>query len=176
VAGEVIRGDRVVLRPTTGDDLPFLRAFFADPGVYEHWGGSPLSDADIISKYLGGRSPAVECFIVENDGQSVGYVQYHVANDGGEGGGMDLVLLPAFRGNGTGTAVTTLVIGYVESRLGWRRFTVDPDTDNVRGVEFWTKVGFKPVRLVEGDVGRKPYWLMEWPAGAQTGCGLRVGS
>jgi aminoglycoside 6'-N-acetyltransferase len=176
VAGETIRGDRVVLRPTTGDDLSFLRTFFADPDVYEHWGGSPLGDAEITSKYLGRRSPEVECFIVENEGRSVGYVQYHVADDGGEGGGMDLVLLPASRGCGVGTAVANLVIEYVQSRLGWRRFTVDPGTDNVRGVEFWTKVGFKPVRLVEGDGGRNPYWLMEWPTRKETWRGPMAGS
>ena len=55
------------------------------------------------------------------------------------------------------------VLRYVRSYLGWQRFTVDPDVDNIRGVEFWTSVGFKPVRLVEGDDGHEPYWLMEWP-------------
>ncbi len=76
---------------------------------------------------------------------------------------MDLVLLPAFRGRGVGTAATIALLGHVQSRLGWRRFTVDPDADNTRGIEFWTKAGFRPVRLIEDDDGRKPYWLMEWP-------------
>ena len=163
MAGEIIRGGGIVLRPTTEDDLAFLRTFFTDPDVYEHWGGSALSDGEIIAKYLGRRSPAVECFIVHSDGQPVGYVQYHVADDGGEGGGMDLVLLPAFRGRGVGTAATIAVVEYVQSQLGWRRFTVDPDAENIRGVRFWTRVGFRPVRLIEGDGRRKPYWLMEWP-------------
>jgi hypothetical protein len=74
----MIRGDRVVLRPTTADDLAFLRTFFAD--------------------------------------------------------GVSLL---------TPTLTTSAM-----SR-------------------FWPKVGFKPVRVVEGDGGRKPYWLMEWPAGQE---------
>jgi aminoglycoside 6'-N-acetyltransferase len=112
---------------------------------------------------LGRRSPAVEWFIVDNGGRPVGYVQCHVADDGGEGGGTDLVLSPAFRGHGVGTAATVALVGYVQAHLGWQRFTVDPDADNARGVNFWTKVGFKPVRLTRDDGGRKPYWLMEWP-------------
>jgi aminoglycoside 6'-N-acetyltransferase len=163
VASEIIKSDGIVLQPTTEHDLPFLRTLFTDPDVYRYWGGSPLGDAEIVAQYLGRRSPEVECFIVYNGGQPAGYVQYHLADDGGEGGGMDLVLLPAFRGRGVGTAATIAVIAFVRDQLGWRRLTVDPDADNTRGVEFWTKVGFKRVRLVEGDDGRKPYWLMEWP-------------
>ncbi len=163
MASEIIEGDGMVLRPTAEDDLPLLRTFFTDPDVYQYWAGSPLGDAEIMAKYLGRRSPEVECFIVYSDGQPAGYVQYHVADDGGEGGGMDLVLSPALRGRGVGTAATIAVLGFVRNQLGWRRFTVDPDADNTRGVEFWTKVGFKPVRLIEGDLGRRPYWLMEWP-------------
>ncbi len=43
----------------------------------------------------------------------------------------------------TGTAATIAVLGYVWSHLGWQRFTADPDADNTRSVEFWTKVGLK---------------------------------
>jgi RimJ/RimL family protein N-acetyltransferase len=164
VAGEATNGDGVVLRPTSQDDLPFLREFFADPDVYRYWGGAPLADVEIRAKYLGRRSPAVECFIVEKDGQDAGYAQLHVADDGGEGGGMDLVLGRVFRGRGIGTAVVMAVVGYVRSYLGWQRFPVDPDADNIRGVAFWTKVGFTPVRLIDGEDGREPYWIMECPA------------
>jgi len=48
-----------------------------------------------------------------------------IDEDSGEGGGMDLALLP-------------------------------------RGVNFWTKVGFVPVRVVEEETERRPFWLMEW--------------
>jgi hypothetical protein len=52
------------------------------------------------AKYLGARSPQVECFFVERDGEVAGFVQYeyHAADNEGPGGGIDLVLLPAYRG------------------------------------------------------------------------------
>jgi len=112
-----------------------------------------------VEKYLGARRPDVECFFVEVDDSVVGFAQYHVAD---EGGGMDLVLLPHARGHGVGTAVVHLLVGHVQQTLGWRRFTVDPDLDNERGVAFWNKVGFVRTQLVEGE-DRPPYWLMEWP-------------
>ena len=76
---------------------------------------------------------------------------------------MDLVLLPEVRGRGLGTAVVQMLVRFVRDELGWRRFQVDPDMSNARGVAFWKKVGFAPVTLTEDDATRGPYWIMEWP-------------
>lgn len=159
----VIEGAGVRLRPTADADLDLARSLFTDPGFYERWSGRPKSDEEIVEKYLGQRSPNLECFFVEADGEVVGFVQHHVADDGGEGGGMDLVLLPAARGRGVGRAVVQAMVDVVRGRLRWRRFTVDPEVSNERGVNFWRRVGFLPLQIVEGDGDREPYWLMEWP-------------
>ena len=162
VAACALEDDGVTLRPTCSGDFGFLRSFFDEPLVHEHWGGHPPSDTDIRVKYLGARSPAVECFIVEIDGHPGGFVQYHRADDG-HGGGMDMVLLPERRGQGVGTRVVRLIVAFVQEQLQWSRFTVDPDVSNERGVTFWQRAGFVPVRIVDDDVDRQPYWLMEWP-------------
>ena len=163
VAHPSIEGDGVVLRTTTDEDLGTLVTFFTDPGFYDRWGGQPVSDAEIAAKYLGRRSPAVECFIVEEAGRPIGFVQYYVADDEAGTGGMDLVLAPNARGRGVGTAVVNALAKFVSSELLWRSFRVDPDVSNSRGVNFWTKVGFEPVRIIEDEHDREPYWLMEWP-------------
>ena len=158
---EPIAGNGIVLRPTCDEDLPTLRRFFTSPGFYEHWDGRPKGDAEIIEKYLGRRSPQVECFIVEERGRALGLVQYHVADDGG-GGGMDLVLMAEERGRGIGAAVVRAIVEHVRTHLGWQRLTVDPDVGTERGVRFWTTVGFVPVNVVEDEEGRPAYVLMEW--------------
>ena len=122
---------------------------------------SRLGDDEIASKYLGRRSPAVECFIVEEAGRPVGFVQYHAA-ESGVGGGMDLVLLGGDRGRGLGASVVVTLQQFVETQLGWSRLTVDPDLSNQSGVEFWRRMGFVPMRVVTDDIGRGPYVLMEW--------------
>jgi RimJ/RimL family protein N-acetyltransferase len=162
VEAGALEDDDVALRPTNPGDFGFLRSFFDKPLVHEHWGGDPPSDSDIRVNYLGGRSPAVECFIVQIDGHPGGFVQYHQADDG-EGGGMDMVLLPERRGQAVGTRVVRLMVAFVQEQLSWGRFTVDPDVSNERGVIFWQRSGFVPVRVVDDDVDRQPYWLMEWP-------------
>lgn len=157
-----MEGDGVVLRPTGLQDFDLARLLFNDPGFYERWGGRPQSDEEIKEKYLGTRSPDVECFFVEVEGEVVGFAQHHAADDGGEGGGMDLVLLSSARGHGVGSAVVRVIAKFVTTHLGWTRFTVDPDVSNERGVNFWTKVGFIPKQLIDNDSNREPYWLMEW--------------
>lgn len=158
----VIEGDGVLLRPTTPDDFSFLLSFFTNPGVYDIWDGRPLGAGEIEEKYLGGRSPQVECFIVEHKGRDVGFTQYHLADDG-ESGGLDLSLLPEERGQRLGSAVVGALVHFVRSELGWHRITVDPDLSNVRGVNFWKKVGFTPVGVVDDEPGREPFLLLEWP-------------
>lgn len=159
---DLIEGVGLVLRPTTAGDLATARQLFTDPGFFEHWDGYAKSDQEIDEKFLGRRRPAVECFFVEVDGDVVGFTQYHLADDG-RGGGMDLVLLPAVRGRGIGVRVVNAMAGFVKSRLEWRRFTVDPDVTNERGLHFWKTAGFIAVRVVD-DGTRPPYWHMEWPA------------
>lgn len=151
----------MVLRPTTSNDLVAARRLFTDPGFYEHWDGYAKSDAEISEKFLGGRSPGVECFFVEVAGEVVGFTQYHLADDG-LGGGMDLVLLPDARGRGIGGRVVRAMADFVTSQLAWSRFTVDPEVANERGVQFWGSVGFTKVEVVD-DGTRPPYWHMEWP-------------
>jgi aminoglycoside 6'-N-acetyltransferase len=163
VGHATIEGDGVVLRPTSNADFLFLRRFFNDPGVFERWDGSPQTDEEIRQKYVGLRSPQVECFIIDHEGRSVGFVQHHSSDDGSAGGGMDMVLMPEARGHGIGTAVVLAMTAFVGSRLGWSRLTVDPDVSNERGVNFWTRVGFVPMRVVDDDEQRPgPYVVMEW--------------
>lgn len=159
---QTIQASGAALRPTDSHDIETLRALFEDPGVNEQWGGKPLTVQEITEKYIGQRRPQVQCFLVEEAGIPVGFIQYHLADDGGGGGGIDLVLRPEVRGRGLGSAVVQAIVGHLRIHRGWRRITVDPDVSNPRGVNFWRNVGFENEQLIENDSGRKPYWLMEW--------------
>jgi aminoglycoside 6'-N-acetyltransferase len=134
---------------------------FRNPAVLEHWGGAPLGDDEIEVKYLGRRSPAVECFIVEHDRDPIGLVQYFESEREPDGG-MDLVLLPDARGRGLGTSVVLTIREFLTTQLGWNRLTVDPDLSNQSATEFWRRMNFVPVEIVSDEAGREPYTLMEW--------------
>ncbi|WP_217712201.1 GNAT family N-acetyltransferase [Kitasatospora sp. NA04385] len=144
LAGELTR-----LVPTREDDLDLLAGWFADPAFVEHWGGAPLPRAEVAAKYLGRRRPEVESFLVLAGGVPVGYAQYWRA--GPDGGGIDLVLLPAARGRGLGPDAARALLAHLCGESGWRRVTVDPAAANVRAVRAWEKAGFRRVAGGGGD-------------------------
>ncbi|GLW69709.1 aminoglycoside N(6')-acetyltransferase [Kitasatospora phosalacinea] len=162
--GSVLEGALTRLVPTGEGDLELLAGWFADPGFVEHWGGVPLSRAEVAAKYLGRRRPRVESFLVLDGDAPVGYAQYWRA--GPDGGGIDLVLRPQARGRGLGPDAARALLAHLVGELGWRRVTVDPAAANVRAVRAWEKAGFRTVgeRPADGNL------LMEHrPADRRTG-------
>ena len=152
------------LKPTGPGDFHALRRLFDHP-AFADWGGpSRVSDDQLRAKYLGARYPEVECFLVLVDDEPVGLTQLHVADErpgsSNEGGGLDLILLPATRGRGVGRAVVAELVRRARQERGWQRVTVDPDRDNEAGIGFWTAVGFQPEKRIDDDPSRKPYVLM----------------
>ena len=104
----------------------------------------------------------MECFLVRGTGGDIlGFVQYHVAENGAEGGGLDLVVTPAARRHGVGRATATAVVAFLRRERGWNRVTVDPDLSNERGTAFWQAVGFAIEEQVDNDPTRGPYLIMQ---------------
>lgn len=152
----------MTLKATAATDFATLRALFDEPAFFGWGDAGRISDSEIRRKYLGSRYPDVECFLVILAGRAVGLVQLHVADDG-DGGGMDLILLPEARGQGVGREVVAEMVRRAHRGRGWTRFTVDPDFANESGVRFWRAVGFEPERTVTDEPGRMPYIVMAWP-------------
>ena len=147
--GFTLEGRSTRLVPTREEDLDLLAGWFADPGFVEHWGGVPLSRAEVAAKYLGRRRPRVESFLVLARGAPAGYAQYWRA--GPDGGGIDLVLHPAARGRGLGPDAARALLAHLHGERGWRRVTVDPEASNVRAVRAWEKAGFRRVAGPSAD-------------------------
>ncbi|MEU1350860.1 GNAT family N-acetyltransferase [Streptomyces sp. NPDC005795] len=148
--GVVLDGVLTRLVPTTEDDVDLLARWFTSPDFVEHWGGVPLSRAEVAEKYVGRRRPQVESYLVLARGTPVGYAQYWHADDAE--GGIDMVLGPEARGRGLGPDAARALLAHVGGNLGWRRVTVDPARGNVRAVRAWEKAGFRPVSSEAGNL------------------------
>jgi aminoglycoside 6'-N-acetyltransferase len=140
-----LRGERVVLRPLTAQDIPQLTAIQAELGVARWW-GEP--DDRAYGEKLDG-SEGVVAFAIEVDGDVVGLVQYHEEDDPMyRHAGIDLFLAEAAHGRGLGTdAVRTMARHLIEDR-GHHRLVIDPAADNVAAIRTYEKAGFKPVGLM----------------------------
>jgi aminoglycoside 6'-N-acetyltransferase len=136
-----IRGVRTTLRPTTPADVDLLSDWLADPEVYRWWGGAPVARAMVAEQYVGVRQPDVETFVVETDGQPIGFLQYWRGEP--RTGGLDVFLIPTRRGQGLGPDAARAVVSYLVDELGWQRVTVDPSVDNAGAIRAWERAGFQ---------------------------------
>lgn len=80
-------GRKTTVRPVGEADLDLLAGWFGDAAFVEHWGGTPVSPAEVAEKYVGRRRPEVESFVVLAGGEPVGYAQYWEGTCGPSGRG-----------------------------------------------------------------------------------------
>jgi aminoglycoside 6'-N-acetyltransferase len=140
-----LRGERVLLRPLTAEDVPKVAAIQAQPGVASRW-GEPDEE-----KLRGKAAGTDECtaFAIEQDGEVVGLIQYHEEDDPMyRHAGIDLFLSEDVHGHGLGTdAVRTLALHLVRDR-GHHRLVIDPAADNAPAIRAYEKAGFRPVGVM----------------------------
>ena len=125
-------------RAATLADVPLLTAWHADPEVSRYWDDETFTEDQVRCRL---EREAVDAWIVEEDGEPVGYLQSWWENDEPRRGGLDGFLVPAARGRGIMPAVARML---AERLLddGWRYVTVDPYVSNVRAILAWAKAGF----------------------------------
>lgn len=82
-----IYGRKTTVRPVGEADLDLLAGWFGDAAFVEHWGGTPVSPAEVAEKYVGRRRAEVESFVVLAGGEPVGYAQYWEGTCGPSGRG-----------------------------------------------------------------------------------------
>jgi GrpB-like predicted nucleotidyltransferase (UPF0157 family)/GNAT superfamily N-acetyltransferase len=133
-----IRGERVVIRPTVGDDLDLLAKWFADPNFVAWWGGTPKLRDEVERKYLS-HGDGRQAFVIEADGDPIGYIQ--AWSDEPPDGGIDLVLVPEMQGRGFGVDAARSLARHLRV-AGWRRIIVDPLGINYHAIKAFEKAGF----------------------------------
>lgn len=140
-----LRGESVLLRPLTADDVPAVAEIQAQPSVARWWG---RPDEEDLRRQAAGKSEETS-FAIIVDGAVVGLIQYVEENEPMyRHAGIDLFLSEEFQGRGLGTdAVCTLARHLVHDR-GHHRLTIDPAADNHAAIRAYEKVGFRPVGVM----------------------------
>jgi aminoglycoside 6'-N-acetyltransferase len=151
-----LRGDHVVVRAATLDDAEMLVRWHLDPDVSRFWDGRTFTDDEMAARL--GRTQ-VDAYIVEADGEGVGYLQAWFG-DTVDVGGLDMFLIPAARGLSLGPDAARTLAKYLVTQAGRKRITVDPYLWNERAVRGWLKAGFRPVEEREPDDEHRDRWLL----------------
>lgn len=151
-----LRGERTVIRPARTTDVEMLVRWHADPEVAPYWDGKTYTHEQIRERL---ERPHVDAYVVEADGQPVGYLQAWFGETA-DVGGLDMFLIPSARGHGIGPDAARTLAGYLLDQGGRLRVTVDPYLSNERAVDGWTKAGFRPIEECEPDDEHLERWLL----------------
>jgi aminoglycoside 6'-N-acetyltransferase len=137
-------------RPVVAEDLPMLGVWLERPHVAEWWDDEDDKLAEIREAMA---DPSTQPFIIELDGQPIGYIQCydphleadHPYRDQPKGTlGIDQFIgEPELVGIGHGSR---LIAAFAEGlfRHGVPRVIIDPDPANGRAIRAYEKAGFRP--------------------------------
>jgi aminoglycoside 6'-N-acetyltransferase len=156
-------------RPVSAADLPLVRRWLAAPEVVQWWGDSD-AQFELISGDL--DHPAMDQFIVANDGRPFGYLQCYDPTawpDNGFGPqppgtrGIDQFIgEPDMIDRGHGSAFIRMFIDGLLAAAAPRVVT-DPDPTNARAIRAYEKAGFRRDRLVDTPDGRALLMVRDAP-------------
>jgi aminoglycoside 6'-N-acetyltransferase len=151
-----LHGDHAVVRAATLGDAEMLVRWHLDPDVMRFWDRRTFTDDEMAARLT---RPHVDAYIVESDGEAVGYLQAWFG-DTVEVAGLDMFLIPTARGRALGPDAARTLAKYLITRAGRKRLTVDPYLWNERAVRGWLKAGFRPVEEREPDHEHRDRWLL----------------
>jgi aminoglycoside 6'-N-acetyltransferase len=149
-------GELTVVRPATEADADLLVRWHADPEVARYWGGETYSRDHILARLA---RPHVDAYIVEADGEPVGFLQAWFG-EAPDVTGLDMFLIQAARGRGLGPDAARTLAQYLLRDAGRTRVTVDPELWNESAVRSWKRAGFRPVEERDADDEHPHRWLL----------------
>ncbi len=146
----LLGGRNIVLRPLRTDDVERVAEIQAEPGVARWWG---LPNKAELRRQADGSDDEAKALAVEREGELVGLIQYHEANEPDfRHVGIDVFLAERAQGRGLGTDAVRTLARYLIDERGHHRLTIDPAADNAVAIRTYEKVGFRTVGVM------REYW------------------
>jgi aminoglycoside 6'-N-acetyltransferase len=140
-----LRGERVVLRPLTIDDVPTVVEIQSQPGVARWW---DQPEEEGLRRQAEGKTDE-PAFAIEVDGGVVGLIQYYEETDPMyRHAAIDLFLSEEVQGRGLGPDAVRTLARYLMEERGHHRLIIDPAVENVAAIRAYENVGFRRVGVM----------------------------
>jgi aminoglycoside 6'-N-acetyltransferase len=137
-----LAGPRVVLRNASAADAPRLTSIRGEPEIERRWG--VLEDGE-MDEFVADE----HTFVIENDGEVIGAVQYGEVDDPMyRSANIDLYLTTPRHGQGFGSEAVRILARHLIEERGHHRLTIDPAADNAAAIRAYEKVGFRRVGIM----------------------------
>lgn len=145
VVNDEIRGQSLVLRPATLDDVPWLARIAAEPSVAPWWGEQ--GEKTWRRRFIEEKADAHR-YVIEQGGSPIGFAQwYEEADPEYRHAGLDLFLAQHAQGRGLGAEVVRLLAKWLIDVRGHHRLVIDPAAANERAIRCYQRVGFRPIGI-----------------------------
>lgn len=149
-----LRGDLVVLRPVTEDDVPALLPMLNDPDIGRLTGShADFTEAALRQWYAtrGAQRNRLDLAVVERaTGRVVGEAVLNEWDAPNESCGFRICLSPDTLGRGLGTEATRLIVGHAFEGLGLYRVWLEVYAFNPRARRAYEKAGFRAEGVLRG--------------------------
>ena len=147
---ERIQGERVVLRPIEAGDRAPLKAIRDEPEVIRFWGRQTAE--------WPGDDDSVEEWVIELDGELIGFVQFSEEPDEDyRHADVDILLATRHHDQGLGTDAMRAICAYLIEQRGHHRITLGTWPHNERAIHVYEKLGFRRIGITRmserGDDG-----------------------
>lgn len=151
----LLSNDRVLLRPTTDDDLTHLAKWWVDPewAALQQLVVRPRPEATNVDTFrawsnnAGGDLGAGFSVVLANTGELVGHVILHGRHQPARIGTYAIVIGSDHLGKGLGTEATRMMIRYGFEELGLHKIELQVWSYNSRAIRSYTNAGF----VIEGE-------------------------
>jgi aminoglycoside 6'-N-acetyltransferase len=151
-----VPGLRTTTRRAALDDAALVASWHADPEVSRYWDDETFTVDEVRERIERGE---VDSWIVEADGEPVGYLQSWWHDGAPRRGGLDGFLVPSARGRGLmPDAARALARSLLDA--GWAEVTVDPYAWNAPAVRAWARAGFAEVSRHPPDDDHTADWIL----------------
>jgi RimJ/RimL family protein N-acetyltransferase len=144
----VLTGHLVYLRLPRADELPFIRALWADPETMKPVGGpvimSETQAEQWFSRMVDPGSPAnCYCLIFTSDDIPVGEISFHRWDPGTRSADLNAKILATHRGNGYGKDALQTFLTFFFNTVGGRIMHDDVALGNKGGRHLLISLGFE---------------------------------
>jgi RimJ/RimL family protein N-acetyltransferase len=168
-----LTGERVVLRPFSGDDLPAMRAVLLDAearvltgSVHDeaqaHDPEGPEEEKLLLDWY-GSRNDQpdrLDLAVVDKaTAECVGEAVLNEWDPGNESCNFRILIGPRGRDRGLGTEATRLIVGYGFEQLGLHRISLEVYAFNPRARRAYEKVGFRAEGVLRESLRYNGEWI-----------------
>ncbi|MBE4906453.1 GNAT family N-acetyltransferase [Bacillus luteolus] len=158
-----ILGEKVILRPFTEDDIPYLEECLKDPEVIKLTGSSADLDRETFLNWYRTRNEQTDrldlAIVDQSQGILVGEVVINLYDEIYNSMNFRILIGPRGRNRGLGTEATKLILDYVFTNTQINQITLSVFDFNPRAKYVYEKMGFVVESIDENDLEYEGEWI-----------------